>query len=168
MATPGKRTHVTTVGGTTTKPPVTWQPTAQPLVGYVPQAQTPASVPPTVCTICGKPIAKPGTLQAGMGHRCAMVQAAQGKSFYLYAQPPTTHTLTVAKLHTIINAHKAQVPGLSVAKMVKAIGTDKGLQPPVHPVCQVYFMGQRFVHNWLGTMAGLQAIATNNYSNAPK
>src|SRR3989337_2771922 len=44
--------------------------------------------------------------------------------------------IPLATLDKAVKAHKATIPGLTIAKMVKAIGGDRALQPPVNPICK--------------------------------
>jgi hypothetical protein len=77
--------------------------------------------------------------------------------------------VTVASLHKTIVAQAHKYPGITVSKMVRAIGGDRALLPPANPVCKPVYNGrQRWVNGWLATPQGLQAIATGNYGKAPK
>ena len=133
-------------------------------LGYTPVASVPPVTPTLVCPKCGKPTPKSG----GIGHRCLQVQAAAGKTYYVYGQPPVGY-ISLQNCWQLQKAHHAKSPvaGFTKSKLVQAIGTDRGILPPAHAICTVYFAGQRFVHPWLATVLGMQAIASGNYSKAP-
>lgn len=133
------------------------------------------STTPTVCQYCGKKITKATTLKVGHGSRCAAIQkqftAAQLQTHYAKISVATTPKgyIKVAALNPIVKANMHKVPGLTISKMVKSIGTDRGSKPPLHPIAQPYYLPNRHrvVHPWLATPAGLQAIATGNWDKAP-
>jgi hypothetical protein len=118
----------------------------------------------TTCTVCGKRITRTGSVNNGHGATCAAllasgasVQALRAK----YTQPvQPLATISVANLHRFINAHVQA--GCTVSKMVKCIGGDRvNKYLPAHAMCiPVYVNGQRFVSAWLGTVQGLQAMAS--------
>lgn len=135
---------------------------------------TTPQTPPT-CPVCGKKLVKGTTIKAGMGKRCAHIQqtlppakqAAHYKSVTV-AQTPNGF-IKVAQLHKTIVANKHKYPGLTVSKMVKAIGTDRAVNAPTNPIAQPYYLPNRHrvVNGWLATPAGLQAIATGQWDKAP-
>ena len=128
-----------------------------------------------ICVYCGKKISKAGTVKAGHGKRCAAMQAqftpAKLQTHYAKISVAVTPQgfITVGSLHKVIVAKKHNVPGLTIAKMVKGFGTDRAATPPVHPIMQVYYLPNRHrvINGWLATTAGLQAMATSNFDNAP-
>jgi len=137
----------------------------------VSKAAAPAA---TVCPVCGKHISKLATVTAGIGAKCAHVQAqftpAQLQAHYasVTGNVPQGY-IPLATLDKAVKAKKHAVPGLTISKMVKAIGGDRALLPPVHPICTPVYNGrQRWVNAWLATPQGLQAMATGNYAHAPK
>ena len=142
------------------------------------KAQTNAQATPKVivCQFCSKKISKSKTIAAGHGARCATMQkrfttAAAMQTHYakirVAAMPKGF--ITVGSLHKTIVAQKHNVPGLTISKMVRAFGTDRAANPPAHPIAQVYYMpnSHRVIHGWLGTPAGLQALATGQWGKAP-
>lgn len=136
-------------------------------------AATPAAK--IVCNYCGKTITKGKTIAQGHGSRCAAMQQkftpAQLQTHYQKISVPAMPKgyIKVATFKQLVPANVHKVAGLTIAKVVKAIGTDRGANPPVHPVAQPYYLPNRhrIVFGWLGTPAGLQAIATGNFDNAP-
>jgi hypothetical protein len=133
-----------------------------------------APAAPATCPICGKHITRTATLAAGIGATCAHLQArftpAQLQAHYatLTGNVPAGY-VTVASFKATIPANAHKVPGLTISKLVKAIGGDRATNPLAHPICKPVYNGrQRWVNGWLATPAGLQAIATGNYSKAPK
>ena len=138
-----------------------------------PAKQAPAKV---VCTYCNKTITKGTTIAQGHGARCAAMQkrfatAAAMQTHYnkirVAAMPKGF--ITVGSLHKVIVAKQHNVPGLTISKMVRAFGTDRAASPPANPIAQVYYMpnNHRVIHGWLGTAAGLQALATGQWGTAP-
>ncbi len=124
------------------------------------------------CSACGKKLTRNASQTAGVGHKCATIAAqytpAQLQAHYasITGAVPQGY-ITVATLDKAIKANKAKYPGLTISKMVKAIGGDRALNAPAHPICKPIYNGQRYVHGWLATPQGLQAIATGNYAGAP-
>jgi hypothetical protein len=109
-----------------------------------------------------------------MGHTCAKNAQAKTPTQWQahYAKhtaasiPPGFVKLSTFKQIVPNNAHK--IPGLNVNKVVTCIGRDKAAYPPKHKICTpIYVNGVRYVNPWLATQAGLTAIATGNYSQAP-
>ena len=142
--------------------------------GKAPQApQAPA---PIKCTMCGKTLATASAQAAGMGGLCA-AHVTAGRTPQTIAQHRATLTVAVAPanfisigaLDKVIKAKRHQYPGLTITKMVNAIGRDVGLLPPVHPICQIVYTPNkwRWVNDWLATPAGLKALQTGDFSKAP-
>ena len=140
-------------------------------------AGAPAPVTPataTVCGYCGKHISRHASVANGAGSKCVTLAAnytpaaLQAHYASVTGNVPAGY-IPLATLDKAVKAHKATIPGLTIAKMVKAIGGDRALQPPVNPICKPVYNGrQRDVNGWLNTPAGFQTIATGNYSKAPK
>lgn len=141
--------------------------------GKAQTAQTPKIV---VCQFCGKKLTKGVSVKNLHGTRCAAMQ----KRFANVATMQTHYAkisvavapqgfITVGSLHKVIVAQKHNVPGLTIAKMVKGFGTDRASKPPTNPIMQVYYLPNRHrvINGWLATKPGLQAIATGNFDNAP-
>ena len=138
---------------------------------------TKSNTPPTsqTCQFCSKKITKGATVKAGHGARCAAMQkkftVQQWQAHYKKISVATTPKgyVKVATFKPLVKSNVHKIAGLTVSKVVKAIGTDKGANPPVHPIAQPYYLPNRHrvVHPWLATQAGLTAIATGNFSNAP-
>lgn len=141
------------------------------------KSNTPAPAPAPVCTVCGKSLKRGKSVNAGMGHTCATLQTNP-----LFATPAATqahyakHTapaipagyIKLATFKQIVPANKHKIAGLNINKVVKCIGRDRAKNAPAHAICKpVYVNNVRYVHGWLGTQAGLTAIATGNFSNAP-
>ena len=128
------------------------------------QAQAQAQA---VCQYCGKPVKTGKTC----GSLCAkkaqagftmQVKLAQKQSLTLPAIPQGWVSLT-GKANPICKANY-----IPVSHLVNATGKDGALYPPMHNICTPCFVnGQRYVHPWLITKAGLQALATYNFTGAP-
>lgn len=129
-----------------------------------------------VCKMCGKPISAEGTVKKGVGHLCERLidrgytpEKLVARKVELTSNSVPEGYIKVADLHRIIAANKAKYPGLSVNRMVTAIGRDRCLTGAVHPIAQPIYVGNtRWVHGWLKTAAGLKAIASLDFSKAPK
>jgi hypothetical protein len=79
-----------------------------------------------------------------------------------------TGYLKTALWHTAYKARLVAAGG-TIAKVVKAFGGDRGYNALAHPICQIVVVGKaRYWHPWLFTPAGITAIATGNFANAPK
>ena len=128
-----------------------------------------------VCTTCGKTITKAATLKSGVGSRCQHMQtvlpATKMQAHYKRISVTTMPKgyVKVATFTGLVKSNAHNIAGLTVAKVVKAIGTDRATGPLANPICQPYYLPNRHrvVHGWLATQAGLQAIATGNFSGAP-
>ena len=137
---------------------------------------TPKASAKVVCQYCGKHLTKAGSQAATAGHLCSKL-AANGYTAAKLAQHRLAQTVTtipagyikLAQLHKIVQANKAKIAGLNIAKMVRVIGGDRALSTPAHPICTPLYTanGHRWVNPWLATQAGLQAIATGNFAKAP-
>ena len=118
------------------------------------------------CTICGKPL-KNGTCgplctKKSAAGFTAQVKLAQKAALTLPAIPTGWVSLT-GVVHKTCNANL--VP---VSHLVKATGGDGVLYQPLHNICTpVYVNGARYVHSWLNSKAGMQALATYNFTGAP-
>jgi hypothetical protein len=128
------------------------------------------------CTACGKKLTRNASQTAGVGHTCAALAAkftpAQLQAHYasVTGNVPQGY-IPLATLDKAVKAARAKgtPPGITISKMVKAIGGDRALNAPANPICAPVYNGrQRWVNGWLATPQGLQAIATGNYAHAPK
>src|SRR5574340_1065776 len=123
-------------------------------------------VPPVVlCQYCGKPI-KAGT----HGALCAKNTKAgytqtirlQLKAALSYTTAPVGY-VTVAQAHKVCTANLVPIPHL-----VKAIGGDGVTGKPLHAItAPVYVGNNRYISGWLITKAGITALQTYNFTNAP-
>ena len=131
------------------------------------------------CAGCGKVITNPNAIKAGMGQLCAKHVAGGNSKAKLLAHrlantvaTPPKGFIKLAAVGVAIRKNQASnTPcGVNVNMLVNAIGKDRGLLPPVNPVClPVYTPNKhRWVNAWLATTAGMVAMATGNYSKAPK
>lgn len=139
------------------------------------KSSTPAApaAPPT-CTICGKGLKTPAAIKAGVGKLCAhnaqLRTPAQWQAHYAKITRATVPTgyVKLSTFKPLIKSKASTIAGLTVTKLVNAIGRDKGAKAPLHPICTpIYVNNVRYVNPWLSTIAGLQAIATGNYKSAP-
>src|SRR3972149_10013397 len=137
---------------------------------------TPKASAKVVCQYCGKHLTKAGSQAATAGHLCSKL-AANGYTAAKLAQHRLAQTVTtipagyikLAQLHKIVQANKAKIAGLNIAKMVKVIGGDRGLSTPPHALCKTVYAsnGDRGGKPWLATQAGLQAISNRKFFKTP-
>ena len=137
---------------------------------------TPAQPQKVVCQICGKTLTKATAQKAGQGSRCQHIASkftpaqmqAHYKAHSVAAIPKGF--IKVAALDKAVKANKHKVPGLTISKMVAAMGRDRASNPPVNPIAKPYYLPNRHrvIHAWLATPAGLNAIATGQWDKAPK
>lgn len=128
------------------------------------------------CTICGKHLTREKSVKAEIGHRCDTLIANgwTGEKLTKHYAKVTGAIpegyIKVADLHRTIDRKKATIPGLTVSKMVKAIGKDRAIEGPTHPIAKPIYDNRRtrWVNPWLATTAGLKAIASGDYAKAPK
>lgn len=127
------------------------------------------------CTVCGKVLTTPSAIANGCGALCAKRQkqtnlVAHKKRFTLQGIPAGyIKTTIVHKMHIV--PAKANGLNVSVSKFVKAFGGDTGSGNLAHPICRFYYVAgakARYIHPYIATPAGLQALATGNWANAPK
>ena len=137
-----------------------------------------------VCKVCGKPVKAGASVANACGTRCNKLLAqgvnaqaiASAKQAYCVQTIPAGF-ITIAALHKAI-ANNPQ-HGASVSAMVKATGGDrpylnisvKGIGKFANAIC-VPLIAQgsktRMLPAWLATPQGMQAIASGNFTNAPK
>ncbi|KPJ87132.1 MAG: hypothetical protein AMJ53_18595 [Gammaproteobacteria bacterium SG8_11] len=128
------------------------------------------------CKVCGKVLTREQSMNNEIGHRCdTLIQEGwTGEKLAKHYAGVTGKIpegfIKVADLHRAIDAKKAGIPGLTVSKMVKAIGKDRALEGPIHPIAKPIYDDRRvrWVNPWLATTDGLNAIATGDYSKAPE
>jgi hypothetical protein len=131
-----------------------------------------------VCKVCNKPLKSTAAVNATCGARCAKL-LAQGVNAQVIATSYKNYCstaipagyITIAHLHNVLAANPQW--GCSVSRMVAATGGDRPYLPgskPVHPICKpVILVGSktRWLHPWLATPQGAQAMATGNFAGAP-
>ena len=128
------------------------------------------------CIFCGKTLTRTNTVKAGMGHKCAQLAqkftpatlAAHYAKITVSAIP--AGYIALSTFRQIVPANVGKIPGLTISKLVRAIGGDRGTGPLANPIAQPYYLAgknARYVHPWLGTPAGLLAIATGQWAQAP-
>jgi len=131
----------------------------------------------TKCQICGKVLTRDHSVEVEKGHRCETLIAEGWTGEKLQAHYATVTVnqvpegyVKLATFHGIIAKHKSTIPGLTVTKLVNAIGKDRGIESAIHPVARPVYDSRktRWVNPWLATKAGLTAIATGDFSKAPK
>lgn len=130
------------------------------------------------CEICGKTLTREQSQETGLGHRCDTLKQAGWTGEKLqkhYAKLTVSEIpegyIKVADLHRKIDQRKHAIPGLTVSKMVKTIGRDRALEGPLHEIARPVYVGSRrvrYVDPWLASTDGLKAIASGDFSKAPK
>ena len=132
---------------------------------------------PITCTICGKLLTRKQSQDNEMGHRCdtLIAQGWTGEKLRKHQAAQTVDTVPdgyvkVATFKKLVKDNVAKIPGLTVTKVVNALGKDRGVEPPAHPIAKPVYDARRtrWVDPWLASKAGLTAIATGDFSKAPK
>jgi hypothetical protein len=142
----------------------------------------------TLCKICNKPVKAGASVAGACGTRCAQLAQlgvnagviASAKQAYAVASIPAGF-IGIAQVHNLL-ANNPQW-GCTVAKMVQCTGSDRPYLLPAlgagntgklqyaHALCvPLIATGSktRMLPAWLGTQAGAQAMATGNFTGAPK
>lgn len=127
------------------------------------------------CTICGKTLTRKQSVDNGIGHRCdsLIAQGWTGEKLQKHEASQTGKIpegyVKVSTFHQIVPRKVSAIPGLTISKVVKAIGKDRAVEPPLHPIARPIYDSRRtrWVNPWLATDAGLTAIATGDFSKAP-
>lgn len=104
-------------------------------------------------------------------HNAQLKTPAQWQAHYAKITRPTVPTgyVKLATFKPLVKSMVATIPGLTVTKVVNAIGRDKGAKPPAHPIAQpIYVNNVRYVNPYLATKAGLTCIATGQWAKAPQ
>ena len=137
-----------------------------------------------LCKVCGKPVKATQAVANTCGARCnklalagvnAGVIASAHKAYAVTAIP--TGFIGIAQVHTLL-ANNPQW-GCTVARMVQSTGGDrpyllpaiKGVGKYAHAICVPLIAAgskARMLPAWLGTQAGAIAMATGNFTGAPK
>jgi hypothetical protein len=139
-----------------------------------------------VCKVCGKVVKASASVNATCGARCSTLASlgvnagliASSKQAYAVTSIPTGF-ISIAALHLLI-ANNPQ-HGCTVARMVACTGSDRpymavtlhGVKPftfanPIAVPLIATGSKTRMLPGWLGTQAGMQAMATGNFTGAPK
>jgi len=128
------------------------------------------------CSVCGKLLTNSARQDVGMGklceHRLASgynaTRLAEHRASMTVATIPEGY-IKLARLDALVKASRVKYPGLTISKMVRAIGKDRATEPAIHPICTPIYdsRGHRWVRDWLATPAGLKAIQLSDFSEAP-
>jgi hypothetical protein len=111
-----------------------------------------------------------------VGHRCDTL-VAQGwtgaklqKHYAANTGAIPENYIAVGALDKIVKSKKHLYPGLTITRMVNCFGKDRGVEPAIHPIAKPIYDARRWrwVNEWLATDAGLKAIASGDFSKAPK
>ena len=129
------------------------------------------------CQGCGKLLTNATAQEAGIGKLCEH-RVASGYDATTLAEHRASMTVQVipdgymklARLGDKVRANQHKLLGLTVTKLVNAIGKDRSLEPAIHPICTPIYdpRGTRWVRDWLGTPAGLKALQLSDFTKAPK
>ena len=128
------------------------------------------------CRGCGKTLSSAEAIKAGVGGLCAQhdangldAQALQAHRLSMTVNTAPDGFIKLAVLDKLVKAKRATMPGLTITRMVNAIGKDRGLVPPLHEIARPVYLpnGHRWVNGWLATKPGLEAIRTGDFSKAP-
>lgn len=128
------------------------------------------------CQVCGKFITSSKSQESGMGQLCEhRIEKGQTATFLAEHRASMTVAtipegyIKLARLDDLVKASRVKYPGLTISKMVKAIGKDRATEPAIHPICTPLYdaRGHRWVRDWLATPAGLKAMQLSDFSKAP-
>lgn len=127
------------------------------------------------CTICGKTLTRKQSVDNEIGHRCdtLIAQGWTGEKLQKHEASQTGPIpegyVKLATFKQIVPAKVHKIAGLTISKVVKAVGKDRAVEPPLHPIAKPIYDSRRtrWVNPWLATDAGLKAIATGDFSKAP-
>jgi hypothetical protein len=147
------------------------------------QARKIASKPAiSKCANCGKVLTNSVSITNAQGHKCLAITgnftAAQLQAHKAHKTLPSVPVgyIKTALLHKKVQAAKNAGLAVSISKMVSAFGGDRGISPqgtptkPIHVVYNFWYVQghkARYIHAWCGTQAGLQALASGNFTSAP-
>lgn len=128
------------------------------------------------CKVCGKTLTREQSVTELIGHRCeTLLKRGYDTKKLAVHYAKATGTIpegyvTVASLDRLIKNKRHAYPGLTITRMVNAIGKDRAVDPPLHPIARPIYDARRWrwINEWLTTDAGLKAIASGDFSKAPK
>jgi hypothetical protein len=93
------------------------------------------------CSVCNKPLTDPESIKAGIGPLC---RAKGWTKEAVAAKMATLKKDTVPegwiKLSEVANVCRSK--GIAVARLVRAVGGDRGMEEPAHPMFQVIYVGR--------------------------
>lgn len=131
-----------------------------------PKAKKPKYEGPA-CSVCGKPLTDPESVKAGIGPLCR----AKG-----WTKEKVAERMALLKRDTVpegwvkvADVDKAlRLKGIPVARMVRAIGGDRGMEDPIRPEFQVIYVGRaRWLSPFILTPEGLNILG-DKYLGKPK
>ena len=130
---------------------------------------------PVTCTICGKTLTRKQSQDNEMGSRCdhLIQEGWTGEKLQKHQAAQTGKIpdgyVKLATFKQIVPANVTKVPGLTISKVVKAVGKDRAVEPPLHAIARPIYDSRRtrWVNPWLASKDGLTAIATGDFSKAP-
>lgn len=114
------------------------------------------------CKVCGKWMTRPDSVEAEEGHLCLKLDAAGVDRKAEHSARVGTEfagMVRTADLHKV-----CKILGIPVARMVKAFGGDRGINPPSDARFTFKYGARnaRFVSEWAATTEGLTKIAGRN------
>ena len=110
------------------------------------------------CSVCGKPLTDPVSIKAGIGPLCR----AKG-----WTKEKVAERMAVLKKDAVPEGwlklsdldKKLRLAGIPVARMVRAIGGDRGMDEPVSDEWQVVYVGRaRYLSPFCFSEAGLNVL----------
>lgn len=118
------------------------------------------------CSVCGKPLTDPESVKAGIGPLCR----AKGWTKEKVAEKMATLKRDAVPEGWVKLADvdkQLRLLGIPVARMVRAIGGDRGMDDPVRPEFQVVYVGRaRYLSPFILTPEGLN-ILSDKYLGRP-
>jgi hypothetical protein len=119
------------------------------------------------CSVCGKPLTDPESVKAGIGPLCRQKgwtkEKVAEKMATLKRDAVPEGWLKLADVDK-----QLRLKGIPVARMVRAIGGDRGMHDPISPEFQVIYVGRaRYLAPFILTPEGLN-ILSDKYLGKPK
>lgn len=119
------------------------------------------------CSVCGKPLTDPESVKHGIGPLCRAKgwtkEAVAAKMAILKKDEVPAGWVKLADVD-----RKLRLEGIPVARMVRAIGGDRGMEDPIRPEFQVVYVGRaRYLDPFILTAEGLN-ILRDKYLGQPK
>lgn len=114
------------------------------------------------CKVCGKPLTDPESIKLGVGPLCRAMgwttEKVQERMSQLKVDKVPEGWIKIAEMHK-----QLLTLDIPVARMVRAIGGDRAMEPPLNPdFTVVYFGGTRYISSAALSEANLSLLRDKN------